>query len=456
LLVSPTDMEHNTNLLTNLQFFVLPMFQFFALPDYVFHDICVPSWVFDKRRSPFYTYTRTADDPVEQMIEPPSNKQVCIPKGDSENSPSNEYEVPEEDRVSASPPRNRITTKVIRREVIPFGCNGPPWSKRPSFGQQGVHGVQANGGGPRPIQSLEAQAAIKRLEEFAGELCASEVCSDSLCHLEQETTASNDELLKQEKALDRIVRARHDMASRKHREGGQGAGSQMPPPAPPRLLGKLLCGRYSTGLTSACTSWCGRGRPAGQIDSDSLDESAVLQGSPRMRMQGPMEPGTSPPQRAAPTKLKGKVDDENVWDRWCGANKANATIDKHEAVDGPEASQQIMERWAVQQSNQMFLRTAQRPPAPGRAPAWTACCHALPSNPLLSIAPPRPPPKPAAAVNEEHSPSLNHNFEPVEQRLDSALTRMRTMPGVAEDFAVHLGPPLVANKTNRAKHGMSM
>merc|ERR1719159_921293 len=54
LLITPRDMEHNTNLLANLRFFVLPMFQFFALPDYAFQELRVPEWAYDKRRSPFY------------------------------------------------------------------------------------------------------------------------------------------------------------------------------------------------------------------------------------------------------------------------------------------------------------------------------------------------------------------------------------------------------------------
>lgn len=49
-LVMPPDMEHNSNLLNNLQYFILPMFHFFSLPDYIFQDIEIPLWAFDKRR----------------------------------------------------------------------------------------------------------------------------------------------------------------------------------------------------------------------------------------------------------------------------------------------------------------------------------------------------------------------------------------------------------------------
>lgn len=48
-LVCPADMEHNTNLLIDATYFVLPTLQFFALPDYRFEALRVPSWVYDKR-----------------------------------------------------------------------------------------------------------------------------------------------------------------------------------------------------------------------------------------------------------------------------------------------------------------------------------------------------------------------------------------------------------------------
>jgi len=54
LLICPKDMEHNTNLLANVTYFVLPMLQFFSLPDYCFEDIKVPTWAYDKRLSPYH------------------------------------------------------------------------------------------------------------------------------------------------------------------------------------------------------------------------------------------------------------------------------------------------------------------------------------------------------------------------------------------------------------------
>lgn len=49
LLVCPESMEHNTNLLADLGYLVLPMLQFFPLPDYCFEDIKIPKWAFRRK-----------------------------------------------------------------------------------------------------------------------------------------------------------------------------------------------------------------------------------------------------------------------------------------------------------------------------------------------------------------------------------------------------------------------
>lgn len=48
-LVCPDEMQHNTNLHADANFFVLPMLQFFSLPDYSFEELKVPLWAYDKR-----------------------------------------------------------------------------------------------------------------------------------------------------------------------------------------------------------------------------------------------------------------------------------------------------------------------------------------------------------------------------------------------------------------------
>jgi len=56
-LVVPDAMHHNSNLYSDPNFFVLPMLQFFALPDFCFEDPRLPAWAFDKRLSTHYNAT---------------------------------------------------------------------------------------------------------------------------------------------------------------------------------------------------------------------------------------------------------------------------------------------------------------------------------------------------------------------------------------------------------------
>lgn len=51
MMVCPADMAHNTSLLKSIGTFVLPMTQFFSLPDYTFEDIEVPPWVFPGKQA---------------------------------------------------------------------------------------------------------------------------------------------------------------------------------------------------------------------------------------------------------------------------------------------------------------------------------------------------------------------------------------------------------------------
>lgn len=51
-LVSPEDMEHNTNLMNDPTYLLVPVTQFFALPDFIFSEMVIPAWAFDSRRCP--------------------------------------------------------------------------------------------------------------------------------------------------------------------------------------------------------------------------------------------------------------------------------------------------------------------------------------------------------------------------------------------------------------------
>lgn len=74
LFVCPKEMEHNTNLLSDMGYFVLPMLSFFSLPDYSFEELVVPLWVFDKRLSPFCSPKDKWRTPSKEAPPPPPSE----------------------------------------------------------------------------------------------------------------------------------------------------------------------------------------------------------------------------------------------------------------------------------------------------------------------------------------------------------------------------------------------
>lgn len=80
-LVTPDNMTHNASLLVNPSSFVVPVLQFFGLPDYNFESMNIPSWVFDKTHSPFQNSQGEARDSsgqdscsVEGMAQPSKSR----------------------------------------------------------------------------------------------------------------------------------------------------------------------------------------------------------------------------------------------------------------------------------------------------------------------------------------------------------------------------------------------
>jgi len=51
-LVCPPQMSHNSNITADLSIFVMPMLQFFPIPDCCFDEVKVPMWIYDKSWSP--------------------------------------------------------------------------------------------------------------------------------------------------------------------------------------------------------------------------------------------------------------------------------------------------------------------------------------------------------------------------------------------------------------------
>uniref|UniRef100_A0A7S1AC55 Uncharacterized protein n=1 Tax=Noctiluca scintillans TaxID=2966 RepID=A0A7S1AC55_NOCSC len=136
LLISPAEMAHNTNLLTNLKFFVLPMFRFFSLPHSGVEEMQVPSWVYDRRRSPWYV--RPSVEVASGQAITLSRSSVVFPQGDHDDLPESEG-------------RGSRVGKTIS-----------------------------------PSITSQTRETIQKLEEFAGKMCT-EIPSDKLCEENRST-----------------------------------------------------------------------------------------------------------------------------------------------------------------------------------------------------------------------------------------------------------------------------
>ncbi|CAE7730033.1 unnamed protein product, partial [Symbiodinium sp. KB8] len=65
-LVCPPQMSHNSNITADLSIFVMPMLQFFPIPDCCFEEVEVPTWIYDKSWSPDFK----KDEDAGQTCEP--------------------------------------------------------------------------------------------------------------------------------------------------------------------------------------------------------------------------------------------------------------------------------------------------------------------------------------------------------------------------------------------------
>lgn len=101
LFINPQHMEHNTNLTSDISYLIVPMFRFFALPDYSFQELKIPQWAYDKRRSPLYVRpdvqvcSHTAQVPT--TTSEGKGATLLVPAGDDAEAPVDEERVGIED-----------------------------------------------------------------------------------------------------------------------------------------------------------------------------------------------------------------------------------------------------------------------------------------------------------------------------------------------------------------------
>jgi hypothetical protein len=471
LLISPPEMEHNTNLLTNLQFFVLPMFQFFALPDYAFQDLEVPPWAYDKRRSPFYTRPGV-EISSHQLPNTSSKKRMAMPAGDdgtmpvtgchtpmrqqtdvslaarlkiatekavngqalsATNPPKAERklepmfsplkkeakgrhddvvtkveapswqatppigpmlvsaqpkapQVPDDSKVADEEPMPSIQTKSFFKSGELNGATIPrssPRRSRPrsppresprshtapkadtSQALQGPSGRSKDNISPA-IFSPEAREMLQRLED-AGQLFASDICSDELCVLEERPDTDNETLKHQEQVLADLVRARAC------KNGGCGPNVELP--VPPRLLAASRS-TADVGPQPLWPSWCSKPLLDNEVPVPP-NQRAPAPGLPRSDsgdMIMPSAPKAASPNPSPPAPLPRSTGLVQAAELLMTSDTAKSASVRKNATNG----------------------IGNASGADGLL--WAACCSALPSDELARNS---PLPRPRPGLNED-------------------------------------------------------
>mmetsp|Transcript_100269 Transcript_100269/g.189082 ORF Transcript_100269/g.189082 Transcript_100269/m.189082 type:complete len:778 (+) Transcript_100269:144-2477(+) len=436
MLVSPPDMEHNTNLLTNLKFFVLPMFQFFALPDYVFQDLHVPPWAYDKRRSPYYVRPGV-EISSHQLPTTPSKKQLTMPSGDNGCMPvAGEHEPVKKEQAAGK--RLSLKKKVlgasapgkhkVNRALAPLftgkdaeAANADkekPASRCISLGDdaapEDTHAAAPVGGGTstttrqnptakkgddiatsagvfgRPSGSAlangkelanvspEAREAIRRLEDFAGKLVSNEICSDELC-------------VREERTEDEEKRRKRDRAAASKKSGVMDAGiiaeevSNCPAVniEPKQGFAVLGCGSND----SVWMRWCSKSVAVetGDAESEVLGQTrrpapglppAGSVSSPRA-ISGAVSSALGPAAPRFPPCQAGEEVDTGIWEDWHNRRR-------QEPVRGDTVRQETTDDEAWHETSRQSTLDGQKARlgdqvmTPNRAPLESAGCPVKP------------------------------------------------------------------------------
>lgn len=150
LLVTPDEMNHNSDLLSNAEFLIRPMLRFFSLPDYAFVELLVPPEAFDKTLCPQYhrLVEMTKDDaPLPQ----PMGDQEPGPTSTTTAGPQNfivEFPIAAGDLDDLESSDNLFTVRTPRREHA-----------------RGVHGASM----PQQLIFGDAVPRMFSLEEVSGD-----------------------------------------------------------------------------------------------------------------------------------------------------------------------------------------------------------------------------------------------------------------------------------------------
>lgn len=411
LLISPPEMEHNTNLLTNLQFFVLPMFQFFALPDYAFQDVQVPPWAYDKRRSPYYIRP-SVEVSSHRLPNFKGKKKMLIPAGDDGSMPASlvdsapdqpaEGELAEKLRKASEKAVNGealgSSKKPNGRQLEPMFSSKVPYDstvaqetpisvhKSATSGATSRNGVRSLQG-PRgrskdnvspAVFSPEAREVLQRLEDN-GQFGAGEICSDELCVLEERTDPDAEEVMKsQEKALADLLQGRQGQ------RGGCGPAAGLP--VAPRLLAAKGCasnGGASCGPQTMWPSWCGKQPlvvPEVSMRTGKVVPAPGLPPAETGVMELPRSPRATSPYPSPPSPLP----------------RSSGLVQVLPSSSGSKGK-------SPRRSADAIHSASARLPGSGgllKNPLWASCCRAPPCDELVTGASPPRIPRPHAGSDE--------------------------------------------------------
>lgn len=120
MMVCPVEMGHNTPLLGALGIFVLPMIEFFSLPDYAFEDIKIPDWAFPAVDDDDLVDIPCEDEPILESIDklPHFSPRPPLP------SSIGRLDITDKDRQMSDP--GRSPRSFIRWLRLSEGSSGGP------------------------------------------------------------------------------------------------------------------------------------------------------------------------------------------------------------------------------------------------------------------------------------------------------------------------------------------
>eukprot|EP00928_Gymnodinium_smaydae_P072220 TRINITY_DN5561_c0_g4_i1.p1 TRINITY_DN5561_c0_g4~~TRINITY_DN5561_c0_g4_i1.p1 ORF type:complete len:558 (-),score=100.90 TRINITY_DN5561_c0_g4_i1:110-1783(-) len=126
LLICPKEFDHNSNLLADISYLVLPMLQFFSLPDYCFDEMPIPSWLYDRTMCPFYDpgdkKSQAAEGEEKPKASPVAASSEATGTRRARAAPRRPAEAADEDDIEVSLREEHGAREVAEHTANASGC----------------------------------------------------------------------------------------------------------------------------------------------------------------------------------------------------------------------------------------------------------------------------------------------------------------------------------------------